>query len=1045
MEWLLACLGGAKGCIGIDGELHPVETGVPFSAEAVPGSAFELRSTQGKLGDSEDSLLFCGLKLCPSQEDFSLSACLTVVDAPEVTGWQDGYGLAAFDTLVGDSARCRYRNMVLAGRQRLFDAKHHSCGLRAVSGHRDPKARGEEDHRCLDCSRVFSSGGLSPVIRAGEHLRLRLEKNEQGLCAAVISEAGEETLSIPGCDFLTVQEPNALYVGFAVAGRLCVRVTEWSYRVTPGSLSHTPEEALRLCLPDYPFPRMLLGGLYPRMRSLAAAELFAAPNGSESAAGTRENPLALESAVARAADGCRITLLDGVYRPALPLLIPEGAAALTLCAEHPSKAVIDGEALRLDAPILILRGRDCALRGLVFQNGPGPGLMVCGSGSRVDGCTACCNGDTGILICAFPGADRQQWPNNNLIINCDSFHNCDPARENADGFGAKLSVGEGNRFVGCIAHHNVDDGFDLYSKQILGPIGAVTIENCAAYANGRREPGMSEGAGSGFKLGGEGLAIPHSVCGCVAFGNALAGFSPNSNPAPRLSRLNAWDNGQGIPDSDYHLPSGRNHVQPDRCISLPPASPQTLSAALSRGPDGALDLEPLLAAPHLLFLTPHLSGGGAEKVIAELASRLALTYHVTLMTTLPDDGSLPYPVSPFVDCRSLPQEMEALRQAGTLPSRRQELPKPARRVLQVIFSLFVGKEKAAARFQLATGKEISERTAALAEWKRQFGIDCSISFLNSANYLNVKSCVGERTIISVRSYLAGSFAPPDCRSKEGRMRIAEACRLADCIVPVSVETGACLVERYGARPEKLHVILNGVDAQKLRAESKKEPRDTALAAAVDRAGFVSVTAGRQTAKKGQWHILRAFREVVKAHPDARLVILGRRGKGADDVSTLLQDVIRENALDGKVFIPGFFGNPYAILARCDAYVSASYNEGFPNALLEAMCLGLPVISTDCRSGPRELLAPETDCTEKTRSIEHASYGILVPECSGHLLCAEELEPEEQDMASAMLALAEDASLREHYIICGRERALQLSKKDIAAQWRQLIDNQEAEG
>ena len=460
--------------------------------------------------------------------------------------------------------------------------------------------------------------------------------------------------------------------------------------------------------------------------------------------------------------------------------------------------------------------------------------MVCGSGSRVDGCTACCNGDTGILICAFPGADRQQWPNNNLIINCDSFHNCDPARENADGFGAKLSVGEGNRFVGCIAHHNVDDGFDLYSKQILGPIGAVTIENCAAYANGRREPGMSEGAGSGFKLGGEGLAIPHSVCGCVAFGNALAGFSPNSNPAPRLSRLNAWDNGQGIPDSDYRLPSGRNHVQPDRCISLPPASPQTLSAALSRGPDGALDLEPLLAAPHLLFLTPHLSGGGAEKVIAELASRLALTYHVTLMTTLPDDGSLPYPVSPFVDCRSLPQELEALRQAGTLPSRRQELPKPARRVLQVIFSLFVGKEKATARFQLATGKEISERTAALAEWKRQFGIDCSISFLNSANYLNVKSCVGERTIISVRSYLAGSFAPPDCRSKEGRMRIAEACRLADCIVPVSVETGACLVERYGAQPEKLHVILNGVDAQKLRAESKKEPRDTALAAAIDR-------------------------------------------------------------------------------------------------------------------------------------------------------------------------------------------------------------------
>ena len=57
-------------------------------------------------------------------------------------------------------------------------------------------------------------------------------------------------------------------------------------------------------------------------------------------------------------------------------------------------------------------------------------------------------------------------------------------RNDADGFAAKLTCGEGNRFYGCISHNNIDDGWDLYAKSVSGTIGSVTIENCVAYNNG---------------------------------------------------------------------------------------------------------------------------------------------------------------------------------------------------------------------------------------------------------------------------------------------------------------------------------------------------------------------------------------------------------------------------------------------------------------------------------------------------------------------------------------------------------------------------------
>ena len=121
----------------------------------------------------------------------------------------------------------------------------------------------------------------------------------------------------------------------------------------------------------------------------------------------------------------------------------------------------------------------------------------------------------------------------------------------------------------------------------------------------------------------------------------------------------------------------------------------------------------------------------------------------------------------------------------------------------------------------------------------------------------------------------------------------------------------------------------------------------------------------------------------------------------------LEALARELGIEGRVHMPGYVENPHAIVGRATAYVSASRSEGFPNALVEAMALRRAVASTDCPSGPAELLA-ERD-TGATRGMEAAAWGFLVP------------VDEAAALAAAMDELEEPA-VRESYAARAAERA-----------------------
>lgn len=187
--------------------------------------------------------------------------------------------------------------------------------------------------------------------------------------------------------------------------------------------------------------------------------------------------------------------------------------------------------IELEASYWYIKGID------IFKAGDN-GMKVTGNNNVIEFCT--------FSECADTGLQLDNGAANNTILNCDSFFNADSSIENADGFAAKLNVGTGNKFVGCRAWRNLDDGWDGYLREADNV--TTTYENCWAIENGYLKDGSAGGGdGNGFKTGGsDNKDLKHDAIymNCIAVGNASDGFDHNSNRGEvTLYNCSAFDNG----------------------------------------------------------------------------------------------------------------------------------------------------------------------------------------------------------------------------------------------------------------------------------------------------------------------------------------------------------------------------------------------------------------------------------------------------------------------------------------------------------------------
>lgn len=275
--------------------------------------------------------------------------------------------------------------------------------------------------------------------------------------------------------------------------------------------------------------------------------------------GTKEEPFNLTDALRFSRPGQTIILLGGTYYPETGVTIARGNNGTPQKRKYLRAA--EGERVILDFSIsgsgMQIWGDYWAIENIEVRNTRGnvKGVQVAGNNNILKNIITYNCGDTGLQISGTSKETIEKWPKNNLILNCTSFNNCDPAQNNADGFAAKLTCGEGNVFRGCIAYSNIDDGWDLFAKIESGPIGAVLIENCVAYKNGSLLDGSGNGDGNGFKLGGDGIAVPHIIRNCISFNNGTSGITSNSDPAiivenctsfgNKLANINLYGKGTG--------------------------------------------------------------------------------------------------------------------------------------------------------------------------------------------------------------------------------------------------------------------------------------------------------------------------------------------------------------------------------------------------------------------------------------------------------------------------------------------------------------------
>jgi len=269
--------------------------------------------------------------------------------------------------------------------------------------------------------------------------------------------------------------------------------------------------------------------------------IYVSPNGTGSGK-SESDPTDVLTAIKNVPAGGIIYLLGGTYKYTDTILIDQnnsGSAGKykTISSYNGANVVFDftGQDVSGSARGFVLDGSYWHFYGFEVTQAGDNGMLLSGNNNVIENMVFNDNEDTGLQISRYrtDAAAIADWPTNNLVKNCTSKNNCDEATmENADGFAAKLTCGEGNVFDGCISYNNSDDGWDLYAKEATGPIGVVTLKNCIAFRNGFTEDGRGYGDcdGNGFKLGGGGIGTRHVVENCLAFENLNCGFTDNNNP-----------------------------------------------------------------------------------------------------------------------------------------------------------------------------------------------------------------------------------------------------------------------------------------------------------------------------------------------------------------------------------------------------------------------------------------------------------------------------------------------------------------------------------
>lgn len=383
----------------------------------------------------------------------------------------------------------------------------------------------------------------------------------------------------------------------------------------------------------------------------------------------------------------------------------------------------------------------------------------------------------------------------------------------------------------------------------------------------------------------------------------------------------------------------------------------------------------------IMLLVPMLDQGGMERVCAMSAQLLKTEYDVCLVVF--NTAGMIYDVS-GVDLIDL--------QLGAVPG---------------IFGKLVN---------------VLKRVKRVRKLKKERKIQLSYSFGPTANLVNVLTKEKDVVWTGVRGFGA----------LQDSTTMKQICRRSDRVISCTKVMEQRIQKQFA--PKSSAAVYNPCDIAQLRAfadqKTAKEFDDFFA-----RNGKIVVSMGREDDVKGFWHLIKAVYLVKKDIPDLKLMIIGA---GEYQEYKLLADALE---MQKDVLFTGVQTNPFSLLKKADVYALTSESEGFPNALIEAMAVGLPCVSVNCLTGPAEILhADYVQCNDENQTT-YADYGILTGIFHGEKdMDATHFTQEEARFAEALKSLLLDEALYQTYQKAAEKRAEMFGMERYLDNIRELIEN-----